>query len=440
MILLPMPALPLNKQPTSSHSRSRLMLTCGLPVLLVLGFVARQWFKLDTLGWSEGFNHPLSGWDHLLTMVAVGIWAAQLRGQAIWMLPLSFVGVMSLGAVAGAANLAIPSVEGIILLSCAVFSVLITRRMRFHLAVNLSIVAFFAFFHGFAHGHEISTSTSLISYTLGFMLATLLLHGSGIVITKLLVLIVSFLLSSMFSASVLAKAQDSITGPGHAPAALSPAMQNSAWFGERHGYTGLASAHVCASDQARHSSGDDIQRRLASKSVTGNVGADASLRTTKSQVKSLSPHSPGVQALPSALFEPWPVAARLESFAAVAGHCPLGLPFKAYFPEINHTPGSPRAMGGVGLTSPPVASCFLADILAVPNSRQTSIDCIETATFQLRKLPFFTDIKQRLLPQNRIQADAANVSTGLADSRSIHFFCYAVVHRYLAKRSFQSSA
>ncbi|MGZ5001429.1 MAG: HupE/UreJ family protein, partial [Methylomonas sp.] len=135
----------------------------------MLAFLGKQFVSLDSMGWSDGFSHPLMGWDHLLTMLAVGVWAAQLRGQAIWMLPLAFVGVMSLGGLAGAAGLAIPSVEGIILLSCAVFSVLITRKVRFGTRINVLIVAFFAFFHGFAHGHEISASASLISYTLGFM-------------------------------------------------------------------------------------------------------------------------------------------------------------------------------------------------------------------------------------------------------------------------------
>jgi len=112
------------------------------------------------------------------------------------MLPVSFVGVMSLGGLAGASGLSLPSVEGLILLSCAVFGVLITRRVRFGSKINVLIVAFFAFFHGFAHGQEISASASLISYTLGFMLATLLLHGTGILVAKLVVLAVGCLFSA----------------------------------------------------------------------------------------------------------------------------------------------------------------------------------------------------------------------------------------------------
>ncbi|WP_411726822.1 TonB-dependent receptor domain-containing protein [Methyloglobulus sp.] len=159
-------------------------------------------FKIPTIllavnsDWSHGFHHPLQGWDHLLTMIAVGIWAAQLRGVAIWMLPLTFVSVMSLGGLAGAASFALPSVEIIILLSGLVFSVFVVRKVRFTTRMNVLIVAFFAFFHGYVHGQEISASASLISYTLGFVIATLLLHGAGIAAARLMTLSFAFFLGS----------------------------------------------------------------------------------------------------------------------------------------------------------------------------------------------------------------------------------------------------
>lgn len=120
----------------------RLQLSIGLPVMLLMAFFGLQLIDFDGFGWREGFSHPLTGWDHLVTMLAVGIWAAQLRGRAIWMLPLAFVGVMSLGGLAGSMGISIPSVEGLILLSCAVFSVLITRKVRFNTKNNAMIVAF----------------------------------------------------------------------------------------------------------------------------------------------------------------------------------------------------------------------------------------------------------------------------------------------------------
>lgn len=149
---------------------------------------------------TSGFSHPLEGWDHLVTMLAVGIWAAQLRGKAIWLLPLTFVSVMSLGGISGAAKyLAVPSAEVLIVLSSLVFSFLIIQKIRFDTKINVLIVAFFAFFHGYAHGQEISASASLISYTVGFMIATLLLHGAGILVAKLLLISVTFFIAQMLS-------------------------------------------------------------------------------------------------------------------------------------------------------------------------------------------------------------------------------------------------
>ncbi|NOU42781.1 MAG: TonB-dependent receptor [Methyloglobulus sp.] len=174
--------------------------------LVVLVFLSLSMTKIWTLfisansDWSHGFSHPLEGWDHIVTMIAVGIWAAQLRGVAIWMLPVTFVSVMSLGGLAGAASFALPSAEIIILLSGLVFSVLIARRVRFNIRINVLIVAFFAFFHGYAHGQEISASASLISYTVGFVLATLLLHGAGILAARLAILSFAFFIGSNVNA------------------------------------------------------------------------------------------------------------------------------------------------------------------------------------------------------------------------------------------------
>ena len=164
--------------------------------LLTVAFAYCHLTDLVTADLNSGFSHPLEGWDHIVTMLGVGIWAAQLRGKAIWLLPTTFVSVMSLGGISGAAKyLAVPSAEILILLSCLVFSALIIRKIRFSTQINVLIVAFFAFFHGYAHGAEISASASLISYTLGFMLATLLLHGTGILVTKIILLSAAFLVA-----------------------------------------------------------------------------------------------------------------------------------------------------------------------------------------------------------------------------------------------------
>jgi hydrogenase/urease accessory protein HupE len=169
-----------------------------LASLLMSVFAGVFYFVADisVLDLSSGFSHPLEGWDHVVTMLGVGIWAAQLRGKAIWLLPTTFVGVMSLGGISGAAKyLAVPSAEILIVLSCLVFSFLIIRKVRFDTRINVLIVAFFAFFHGYAHGAEISTSASLISYTLGFMIATLLLHGAGILVAKVVLISIAFFIA-----------------------------------------------------------------------------------------------------------------------------------------------------------------------------------------------------------------------------------------------------
>jgi hydrogenase/urease accessory protein HupE len=158
-------------------------------------------------GWVVGFNHPLHGWDHLLTMLAVGIWAAQLRDRTIWQLPLAFVGVMSLGGLAGVMGLSVPGAETMILLSVLVFGVLIVRKIRFRATVSLFIVGFFAFFHGYAHGQEMPASASLISFALGFMLATLLLHGAGILTARLVI----FMAACFLGSSVHAEEKDNAT-------------------------------------------------------------------------------------------------------------------------------------------------------------------------------------------------------------------------------------
>jgi hydrogenase/urease accessory protein HupE len=130
-------------------------------------------------GWSAGFNHPLHGWDHLLVMVAVGLWAAQQSGRARWLVPLTFVGTMAAGGVAGASGIAMPGFEAAILLSVVVFAGLVIARVRMATGYGLAVVALFAFFHGFAHGQEMPGSAGLVTFGFGFLVATVLLHGLG---------------------------------------------------------------------------------------------------------------------------------------------------------------------------------------------------------------------------------------------------------------------
>lgn len=160
--------------------------------LLLINALSEQ-FVLNN-DWRQGFHHPLQGWDHLLTMIAVGMWAAQLRGHAVWMLPLTFVTIMSLGGLAGVASVAVPNVESMILFSGCLFTFFVFRKVQFTRSINILIVGFFAYFHGYAHGQEISASASLVSYSFGFVFATLLLHGFGIATTRLGALVFALLI------------------------------------------------------------------------------------------------------------------------------------------------------------------------------------------------------------------------------------------------------
>ena len=162
-------------------------------------------------GWHDGFNHPLHGWDHLLTMLAVGIWAAQQRGRAVWLLPLTFVGVMCVGGIVGATGIGLPGVELAISLSVVVFVALVARRVQLRLGLSAMIVGFFAFFHGFAHGAEMPGSASLLTFGFGFVVATLLLHGAGMATARVAAMLLACLMGGT------AMAQETTNAPAAKP-------------------------------------------------------------------------------------------------------------------------------------------------------------------------------------------------------------------------------
>ena len=134
----------------------------------------------EASGWMHGLVHPFSGPDHLCAMIAVGLWAAQMGGRAVWRVPLTFVSVMALGGLLGMADIPVPFVETGIVMSLLVLGVLIAAAVRLPLLASTVIVGVFAIFHGYAHGAEMPQSASGLGYALGFMLATASLHGVGI--------------------------------------------------------------------------------------------------------------------------------------------------------------------------------------------------------------------------------------------------------------------
>jgi urease accessory protein len=133
-------------------------------------------------GFLTGLAHPVSGLDHVLAMIAVGLWGAVLGAPAIWVLPVAFPLVMAVGGMMGLLGLAVPGVEIGIAVSAVALGTMVMLEARPRLWLAAAVVAFFAIFHGHAHGRELPAGTSALLYSLGFVMATGLLHATGILI------------------------------------------------------------------------------------------------------------------------------------------------------------------------------------------------------------------------------------------------------------------
>jgi urease accessory protein len=133
-------------------------------------------------GFLSGLSHPVSGLDHVVAMIAVGLWGAQLGLPALWILPVAFPMLMAVGGMLGLIGIPLPGVEVGIALSAVVLGALVLGRARLPLAAAVAVVAFFAVFHGHAHGTELQAGENAMLYSLGFVIATGLLHAVGIAI------------------------------------------------------------------------------------------------------------------------------------------------------------------------------------------------------------------------------------------------------------------
>lgn len=136
-------------------------------------------------GFAAGFFHPLLGLDHLLAMLGVGIWAAQLGKRAAWMVPMAFVAVLAAGALLAFSGEALPMVELGIAGSVLVIGALVALGGRMPVALAMIIAGAFALFHGHAHGTELPGFATPVAYGAGFLAATALLHGAGVGIVYL---------------------------------------------------------------------------------------------------------------------------------------------------------------------------------------------------------------------------------------------------------------
>lgn len=128
---------------------------------------------------TPGIGHPFSGLDHILAMVAIGLWAAQIGGRAFWAVPATFIGAMTLGSVLGMLGVTLPFIETGILVSVFLLGLLISLAVRMPLYATAPLVAAFAICHGYAHGAEAPDNASGLVYAIGFILATAALHGIG---------------------------------------------------------------------------------------------------------------------------------------------------------------------------------------------------------------------------------------------------------------------
>jgi urease accessory protein len=134
----------------------------------------------DPHGLVHGFAHPIGGVDHVLAMVAVGLFAAHLGGRALWLVPLSFVAMMTVGGAFGMAGAGLPFVEIAIALSVIVLGLAVAARLHMPTVAAMALVGLFALFHGHAHGAEMPDGVSSMAYGIGFVLATVCLHAVGI--------------------------------------------------------------------------------------------------------------------------------------------------------------------------------------------------------------------------------------------------------------------
>jgi urease accessory protein len=168
---------------TTTRGRDQLPDSSWLAFVLLLATASPAWAhgrEGAAQGLLTGLSHPVSGADHVLAMVAVGLWGAQLGAPAVWVLPVTFPMVMAFGAFLGLVGMPVPGIEIGIAASAVLLGLMVARMARPPLAVAVVLVGLFAIFHGHAHGTELPPGQSGLMYSVGFVVATGLLHAAGI--------------------------------------------------------------------------------------------------------------------------------------------------------------------------------------------------------------------------------------------------------------------
>lgn len=158
------------------------VLFSGLTLATVPAVAHAHILQGEAGGFLHGFEHPLSGADHMLAMFCVGLWGAQMGGRAVWSLPIAFPLIMVVGGMLGIAGVPLPAVESGIALSIIVLGASIALLWRPPEWLALAVIGVFAIFHGYAHGAELPNATDPADYAIGFVVATGLIHIAGIAV------------------------------------------------------------------------------------------------------------------------------------------------------------------------------------------------------------------------------------------------------------------
>jgi urease accessory protein len=167
----------------TSHLRNlRLALTALAACLALPPGAEAHILHGEAIGFLSGLEHPVSGLDHIVAMVAVGLWGAQLGAPAIWVLPVTFPLVMAVGGFLGLIGVSLPGTEIGIALSGVLLGAAVLLELRPPLAAAALLVGLFGLYHGHAHGAELPPGQNGLLYSLGFVMATGFLHATGITI------------------------------------------------------------------------------------------------------------------------------------------------------------------------------------------------------------------------------------------------------------------
>lgn len=177
------PATPDTSIPSPAAGRAKKFLRPGaiFALLVLLPASAHAHTQTGAVGgFISGFTHPIGGLDHMLAMLAVGLWGAFLGGRAMWLLPVVFPVVMAFGGALGVMGIPLPAVETGVALSGVCLGLMVCLAVKPPLWVAALLVGFFGIFHGHAHGTELPSSANALTYAIGFVISTGLLHLSGI--------------------------------------------------------------------------------------------------------------------------------------------------------------------------------------------------------------------------------------------------------------------